>query len=71
MSQLLDMLGCRYPVIQGPIARTNSPQMIAAISEAGAYGMLALGFLQDEDEVRRLVDEVRKLKESCWRDSRD
>lgn len=61
MSQLLDMLGCRYPIIQGPLARMNNPKMIAAISEAGAYGMLALGFLQDEEEVRRLVDEVRKL----------
>ena len=61
MSQLLAMLGCRYPIIQGPIARMNSPKMVAAISEAGGYGMLALGFLQDTDEVRRLVDEVRKM----------
>ena len=45
MSELLKMLGCRYPIIQGPIGMFNSPKMIASVSEAGAYGMLALGFI--------------------------
>jgi enoyl-[acyl-carrier protein] reductase II len=61
MSELLKMLGCRYPIIQGPIGMFNSPQMVAAISEAGAYGMLALGFINNQDEVKKLVDAVRKL----------
>ena len=60
MSTLLEMLGCRYPVIQGPIAALNSPKMIAAICEAGAFGMLALGF-SNPDEAKRLVGEVRAL----------
>jgi len=61
MSELLKMLGCRYPIIQGPIGMFNSPRMVAAVSEAGAYGMLALGFIQDPDEVKKLIDEIRKL----------
>lgn len=61
MSALLKMLGCRYPIIQGPIGMFNSPKMVAAVSEAGAYGMLALGFINDTDEVKRIVSEVRKL----------
>lgn len=61
MSELLKMLGCRYPVIQGPIGMFNSPQMVAAVSEAGAYGMLALGFINDMDEVKRIVNEVKML----------
>jgi enoyl-[acyl-carrier protein] reductase II len=60
MSQLLEMLGCKYPIIQGPIAALNSPKLIAAISEAGGFGMLALGFSTPE-EVERLVGEVRAL----------
>ena len=60
MSELLKMLGCRYPIIQGPIGMFNSPKMVAAVSEAGAYGMLALGF-SNPDEVKKIVDEVRKL----------
>ena len=61
MSSLIKMLGCRYPIIQGPIGSMNSPSMIAAVCEAGAYGMLALGFISDMDEVRRLVDDVKNL----------
>lgn len=61
MSDLLDMLGCRHPIIQGPIGSMNNPAMVAAVSEAGAYGMLALGFVDDVQEARRLVGEVRAL----------
>lgn len=61
MSKLLEMLDCRYPIIQGPIGMFNSPQMVAAVSEAGAYGMLALGFINDMDEVKRIVAEVKRL----------
>ncbi|MDX9815963.1 MAG: nitronate monooxygenase, partial [Smithellaceae bacterium] len=61
MSELLKMLGCRYQIIQGPIGMFNSPKMVAAVSEAGAYGMLALGFINNLDEVKKLVGEVRAL----------
>lgn len=62
MSRLLQMLGCRYPILQGPIAELNSPRMVAAMSEAGAYGMLALGFA-DGATARKLVKEVGALTE--------
>ncbi len=61
MSDLLDMLGCRHPIIQGPIGSMNNPAMVAAISGAGAYGMLALGFMDNVQEVRRLVGKVQEL----------
>ena len=64
MSRLSDMLGCRYPVIQGPIGMLNSPEMVASVSEAGGYGMLALGFIPSPDEVKRLVDDVRSRTDS-------
>ena len=61
MSRLLDILGCKYPIIQGPIGATNGPEMVAAISEAGAFGMLAMGFIGNAEEARRLVGGVREL----------
>lgn len=61
MSKLLEILGCKYPIIQGPIAQLNDPKMVAAVSEAGAFGVLALGFITDVDKVRRLVHEVQEL----------
>lgn len=61
MSELLKMLGCRYPIIQGPIGTFNSPKMVAAVCEAGGYGLLAVGFLHHADEIKKLIDEVREL----------
>jgi enoyl-[acyl-carrier protein] reductase II len=60
MSELINMLGCRYPIIQGPIGEMNSPRLVAAICDAGAYGMLALGF-SDAEKTRQLVKEVKAL----------
>lgn len=60
MSELLNMLGSRYPIIQGPIGAMNNARYIAAVCEAGAFGMIALGFSNPE-ETRRLVDGVRAL----------
>lgn len=60
MSELLGMLGCRYPIIQGPIGAMNSPKLVAAVCDAGAFGMLALGFSTPE-EAKRLIKEVQGL----------
>ena len=61
MNNILEMLGCRYPIIQGPIGSMNNPAMVAAVSEAGAYGLLALGFISEVEEVKRLVGAVQEL----------
>ena len=61
MSQLLDILGSKYHIIQGPIGELNDPKMVATVSETGAFGMLALGFVTDLTKVKQLVAEVKAL----------
>ncbi|ACL04735.1 Putative enoyl- (acyl-carrier protein) reductase II [Desulfatibacillum aliphaticivorans] len=61
MSQLLEMLGCQYPILQGPIGELYDPGMVAAVSEAGAFGVLALGFVSDLEQVKALVGKIREL----------
>ena len=61
MTRLSEMLNSKYPIIQGPIAAINSPKLIAAISNAGGYGMLALGFSSDINHVKHLINETKKL----------
>jgi enoyl-[acyl-carrier protein] reductase II len=61
MKALLDLLGCKYPIIQGPVGELNDPKMVAAVSEAGAFGMLALGFITDLEKVKQMVAEVQAL----------
>ena len=61
MSQLLDILGTQYPIIQGPIGELNDPKMVAAVSEAGGFGMLALGFVTDLEAIKKMVAEIKEL----------
>ncbi|MFH2060768.1 MAG: nitronate monooxygenase [Pseudomonadota bacterium] len=61
MAKLLEILGCKYPIIQGPIGQLNDPKMVAAVSEAGAFGVLALGFVSDAEKVRQMVCEVKEI----------
>ncbi len=61
MSRILEILGCQHPIIQGPVGELNDPKMVAAVSEAGAFGMLALGFITDVEQVRKMVDQVQAL----------
>ncbi|MBW1682213.1 MAG: nitronate monooxygenase [Deltaproteobacteria bacterium] len=60
MSQLLDILESKYPIIQGPIGELNDPKMVAAVCEAGGFGMLALGFIQDLDTIKKMIAEIRE-----------
>jgi len=61
MSQLLKILGSKYPIIQGPIGELNDPKMVAAVSEAGGFGMLALGFVHDVEKIKQWVNDVKEL----------
>jgi len=61
MTKLLEILGCKYPIIQGPIGQFNNPKMVAAVSEAGAFGILSLGYITDTEKVRQMVKEVKEL----------
>ena len=53
---LIEMLKTKYPIIQGPIGAMNSPELVAAISNAGGYGMLALGFSSNIDEIKNALN---------------
>ena len=60
MSGISDLLGSQYPVIQGAMGVICNPELVAAVSEAGGFGLLATAFAEDREEVR---DQVRKTKE--------
>ncbi|RYE73115.1 MAG: nitronate monooxygenase, partial [Oxalobacteraceae bacterium] len=43
MNTLTTLLGIRHPIIQAPMAVFGTPQLAAAVTEAGGLGSLALG----------------------------
>lgn len=61
MKDVSEMLGCRYPIIQGAINRITNPELVAAVSEAGGFGLLATAIISDTDELKVRIDKVRSL----------
>jgi enoyl-[acyl-carrier protein] reductase II len=61
MKDISELLGCRYPIIQGAMGVICNPEMVAAVSEAGGYGLLATGFMSDPELLIESIQEVRKL----------
>ena len=62
MNHLARMLGIRIPVIQAPMAGVSTPEMAAAVSNAGGLGSLGVGNL-DAGAAREMVRAVRALSD--------
>ncbi len=60
-SRVIEMLGTRYPVIQGAMGVICNPQLVAAVSEAGAFGLLSTAFAQEPETVRGQVQATKRL----------
>jgi enoyl-[acyl-carrier protein] reductase II len=59
MNSITEMLGVEYPIIQGALGGISNPELVAAVSEAGGFGLLATGFIRD---AARLLDQIRAVK---------
>ncbi len=58
---LADRLGIAYPVIQAPMAGgPTTPELVAAVSEAGGLGSFGAGYLPPE-AIRELIRGARRL----------
>jgi nitronate monooxygenase len=55
---LCDLLGIEYPIVQAPIGSAAVPRLAAAVSNAGALGMLALSWSDDPGSVVRAAREL-------------
>ena len=65
MNQFIQSSGCRYPVIGGPMYPCSNPELVAAISDAGALGVIqplsltyvhGYDFLEGINYMRTLTD---------------
>lgn len=56
-----DLLGLRVPVVAAPMAGgPSTPELVAAVGDAGGLGFLAAGY-RSRDDLRALVDRTRSL----------
>jgi nitronate monooxygenase len=54
------LLGVRYPIVQAPMASVSTPELVAAVSNAGALGSLGAARLMP-DELREAIRAIRRL----------
>ena len=57
-SNICDLLGIKYPIIQGAMAWIADSSLVSAVSNAGGLGILATGHLDGEG----CRAEIRKTK---------
>ena len=60
-TNLTKLLGIKYPIIGGAMMHVSKPEFVAAISNAGALGMMASAMYETQDEFRQAVRRVRDL----------
>jgi nitronate monooxygenase len=58
MSPFLRRLGIELPIIQAPMAGVSTPEMAAAVSNAGGLGSIGVGSV-DAEATRRMIRAVR------------
>ena len=59
-SALCQALGIRYPIVQSGMSRVAGPELVAAVGNAGGFGILAALRL-DPDDLRAQIRRIRTL----------
>lgn len=57
---LCDLLGIEHPLLQAPMATVATPELVAAVSNAGGMGILP-GVMAPPEHLRRQIGEVRTM----------
>ncbi len=60
-TRVTEMLGIKYPIIQGGMQWLGMAELAAAVSDAGALGIINAGNFQDPEEFRREIRRARQL----------
>ncbi len=75
-TDLCDLLSIEYPIIQAPVGSSTNAELVAAVSNAGGLGSLAIGLRPAEDfkrELARLPELTARpfaIRWFCWMRSR-
>jgi NAD(P)H-dependent flavin oxidoreductase YrpB (nitropropane dioxygenase family) len=59
-TRLTELLGCRYPIVQTGMGWVATPQLVAATSSAGGFGILAAATMTYDELVAAIADVRRR-----------
>jgi NAD(P)H-dependent flavin oxidoreductase YrpB (nitropropane dioxygenase family) len=60
-TRITELLGIEHPIVGGAMMYISGPEFVAAISNAGALGMMASATFVTQDDFRRAVRRVKEL----------
>jgi NAD(P)H-dependent flavin oxidoreductase YrpB (nitropropane dioxygenase family) len=60
-TRVTDLLGIEYPIVGGAMMHISGPQFVAAISNAGALGMMASAMFDSQKQFRLAVRQAKAL----------
>ena len=60
-TRVTELFGIEYPIVGGCMVHISRPEFVAAISNAGALGMMASAMFYSQDEFRAAVRKVKQL----------
>jgi NAD(P)H-dependent flavin oxidoreductase YrpB (nitropropane dioxygenase family) len=60
-TRVTEMLGCKYPIVVGTMARITNPEFTAAASNAGACAVLASANYKSPDALRDAIKKTQSL----------
>jgi NAD(P)H-dependent flavin oxidoreductase YrpB (nitropropane dioxygenase family) len=60
-TRITELLGIEYPIVGGCMMHVSGPEFVAAISNAGALGLMASAMFSSQDSFRQSVRRVRSL----------
>jgi enoyl-[acyl-carrier protein] reductase II len=58
-TKVTDLLGCRFPIVEGSFAGFGTSALAAPVCQAGGFGLITAGALRTPE---RLREDIRKLK---------
>ena len=64
-SRICDMIGIKYPIIQGGMAWVANPALASAVSNAGGLGIVACGHAPG-DVVKGFIEEMERLTDKPY-----
>src|SRR5512138_441971 len=62
-TRVTELLGTRYPIIQGGMQWVGRAELAAAVSNAGALGILTALTQPTPDDLRREIERTRRMTE--------
>ena len=60
-TRVTELLGCKYPILQGAFAGFGDWQFAAAVAEAGAHGMITASVSRTPEQLR---EDIRKCRDA-------